>query len=100
MKATLKAKGIKDQILSFDAKSITPDIRDNVTKILEANANSFEDKVISKVSKAAAPLAAWAKANVQYSTVLESIAPLTNSLEKTKKSLESSEKKLGVRFTV
>jgi dynein heavy chain 2 len=96
MKATLKAKGIKEQILSFDARSITPEIRENTQKILDANANSFEEKVIIKVSKATAPLAAWVKANVQYSTVLESIAPLTSSLEKTKKSLESSEKKLKV----
>ena len=96
MKATLKAKGIKDSILGFDAKNITPDIRERVGKVLEDNANSFEEKVIMKVSKATAPLAAWVKANVQYSAVLESIAPLTNSLEKTKKSLESSEKKLNV----
>jgi dynein heavy chain 2 len=100
MKAILKAKGIKDQIVNFDAKSITPEIREAANKIIEANANSFEEKVIFKVSKAAAPLAAWAKANVQYSSVLESISPLTTTLEKTKKSLESSEKKLKVSIKI
>lgn len=33
-------------------------------------------------SVAAAPLAAWVKANLSYSSVLESVAPLERELEK------------------
>ncbi len=61
---------------------------------MQENATSFDEKVISKSSKAAAPFAPWVKANLEYSAVLNSIAPLTASAEKLKKSLESSEKKL------
>ena len=41
---------------------------------------SFEASVISGVSRACAPLAAWVKANVKYSEALLKIEPLTNEL--------------------
>ncbi|PRP81711.1 hypothetical protein PROFUN_10811 [Planoprotostelium fungivorum] len=94
MKAFLGKSGVKDNILAFDARAITTEIRQQVEAILKANANSYEDAVIAKSSKAAAPLAAWVKANVQYSSVLESIGPLEKSLAKLVKNLQTSQKKV------
>ena len=55
-------------------------IRDSVTDILREKGNSFEHAVIYRVSVAAAPLAAWVKANLEYSSVLHKIAPLEQAL--------------------
>ena len=45
----LAKRGVKDEICSFDARKITPDIRASVEELLEKNANSFDPKVIRKV---------------------------------------------------
>jgi len=76
MKRFLGNKSVKDELINFDSRKITPEIRDSVTDILQAKSNSFEHAVIYRVSVAAAPLAAWVKANLEYSTVLHKIAPL------------------------
>ena len=41
----LAKRGVKDEICSFDARKITPDIRASVEELLEKNPNSFDDKV-------------------------------------------------------
>lgn len=38
---------MKDEICSFDARKITPEIRASVEELLEKNANSFDPKVSS-----------------------------------------------------
>ena len=52
-----------------------PSARAAVQKLMEDKAASFEHKNILRASVAAAPLAAWAKANLKYSSVLEDGAP-------------------------
>lgn len=94
MKAFLGQRGVKEQILGFDAHKIAPETRQNVENLLRKESNSFEEATIAKASKAAAPLAAWVKANVQYATVLESIAPMESDLAKLKTKLESFQKKV------
>lgn len=49
----LAKRGVKDEICSFDARKITPDIRASVEELLEKNANSFDPKVIWKFHKSA-----------------------------------------------
>ena len=61
--------------------AVTPQIRNRVQKIISQYPQSFEQAEIKRVSIAAAPLAAWAKANVKYSEVLLKIEPLTSELE-------------------
>jgi dynein heavy chain 2, cytosolic len=51
-----------------------------VEKLLTLRGNSFESDVIARVSRAAAPLAAWVRANMRFSEVLIKIAPLENQL--------------------
>lgn len=61
---------------SFDARKINPDSRRAVEQLLTKRGESFDPKVAKRASIAAAPLAAWVKANVSYAAVLERIAPL------------------------
>lgn len=46
----LAKRGVKDEICSFDARKITPDIRASVEELLEKNANSFDPKVRENIS--------------------------------------------------
>ena len=81
MKRFLSTRGVKDEIIGFDAKrSLQPDARRAVAKLIFAKAASFEDTVITRASVAAAPLAAWVRANLKYATVLEDVAPLDVAL--------------------
>lgn len=41
----LAKRGVKDEICSFDARKITPEIRASVQELLDKNANSFDAKV-------------------------------------------------------
>ena len=78
MKRFLGSRGVKDEIINFDAGFTSS--RAAVQKLMEDKAASFEHKNILRASVAAAPLAAWAKANLKYSSVLEKIAPLEEDL--------------------
>ena len=80
MRQFLGQRSIKDNIVNFDARQITPQIRASVQELLDARGSSFEHAVIYRVSVAAAPMAAWVKANLKFSIVLEKIAPLERDL--------------------
>ncbi len=67
MKKFLGGRGVKESIINFDARRITPAIHKSVSKLVTEKAHSFEDAVIYRVSVAAAPMAAWVKANLRYS---------------------------------
>ena len=86
---------IKQAILNFDASSITHDVRNSVSRFLDAKANSFKPEVIGRASLAASPMAAWVKANVEYSLVLERIQPLTNELAGYEANLQKGKDKLS-----
>eukprot|EP00117_Sycon_ciliatum_P036543 scpid1236/ scgid27488/ Cytoplasmic dynein 2 heavy chain 1; Dynein heavy chain isotype 1B len=94
MKSFLGKRGIRDEIAQFDARSISPEIRDNVSEILSRSAKSFETKTAMRASQAAGPLAAWVKANVQYSIVLEKIEPLETEQAHLQKNLDKSQRRL------
>jgi dynein heavy chain 2, cytosolic len=94
MKKFLGSRGVKDDILNFDARRITPELRKNVLKLIKARQSSFETDNIRRVSQAAAPMAAWVLANIRYSTVLEKIQPLERDLEEQVFALEQSQNRL------
>jgi dynein heavy chain 2 len=99
----LAKRGVKEEIQTFDARKINPEIRDGVEKLLSKNGSSFDAKVLKvfvslcivlcellsqnakRASQAAAPLAAWVKANVKFSYVLERIEPLESEQLKLQK---------------
>uniref|UniRef100_A0AAY5F0X4 Cytoplasmic dynein 2 heavy chain 1 n=1 Tax=Electrophorus electricus TaxID=8005 RepID=A0AAY5F0X4_ELEEL len=76
MKSFLAKRGVREDIATFDARNIAHEIRQSVEDLLHRNKASFDPKNAKRASAAAAPLAAWVKANVQYSHVLEKIQPL------------------------
>ena len=94
MKRFLSNTGVIHQILNYDAMSVTPQIRNKVQKIINEYPRSFEATEIQRVSRAAAPLAAWAKANVKYSEVLLKIEPLTSELEGLQQKLSQSQRRV------
>ncbi|CAN0333381.1 unnamed protein product [Ectocarpus sp. 8 AP-2014] len=65
MKKFLGNRGVKEDILNFDARRIDPQLRAKVTKLLTQKSASFEHANIYRVSVAAAPLATWVKANIK-----------------------------------
>ena len=94
MRSFLARRGVKEEIQSFDARKISPEIRESVQELLTRNKKSFEPAAAKRASAAAAPLAAWVRANVRYSFVLEKIEPLETEQTALKHSLEKSEEKL------
>eukprot|EP00392_Amoebophrya_sp_AT5.2_P002499 g2504.t1 len=87
MKKFLTGAGMIQKILNFNVRSITPEIRRDVEKLVNEKANSYDPQVIYRVSVAAAPLAKWVVASVKYSSVLERISPMENKLAKATENL-------------
>lgn len=85
MKTFLAKRGVKEEIRSFDASRITTENRIAVEKLMSNKSESFNDKVAKRASLAAAPLAGWVKANVQYSHVADKIRPLEREQHKLQK---------------
>jgi dynein heavy chain 2 len=94
MKSFLAKRGVKDEIINFDARKITGELRDSVNELLERNKKSFDEKIAKRASIAAAPLAAWVKANVKFSEVLEKIEPLETEQADLKRGMQRSQAKL------
>lgn len=102
MKKFLGQRGVKDQVLQYDARSMTTSVRAEVEKIVNEKSSSFEPANIQRTSRAAAPLASWVKANIQYSRQLEKVAPLEekrnraeNELTESRNKLEESEREIA-----
>ena len=95
MKRFLSNRGVKEDILNFDVKRISTELRDKVGKQVKKKSQSFDAANIQRVSVAAAPLAAWVKANIRYSIVLEKILPLENELAEEVAKLHQSQKELN-----
>lgn len=94
MKKFLGNRAVKDDILNYDSRRITPEIFKAVTKLVKSKTSSFDHETIYRVSVAAAPLATWVKANLKYSMVLNKIEPLEADLAEAKRSLEASQQRL------
>ncbi|KAL7707900.1 dynein heavy chain cytosolic putative [Lotmaria passim] len=75
------AGDIKSQILNFDIDNVNPDTRGQVEKFIASNSDAFKRETIARASKAAAPMAEWLKAVVEYSKVLETVAPMRAELK-------------------
>ena len=71
---------VQNEIIEYDAHRITPEMRTAVNRLLAQKGASFEQATIFRVSQAAAPLAAWVIANLQYADVLQKVAPLEKEL--------------------
>ena len=94
MKKFLSNRGVKEDILNYDASRMSDETRKNVAKLMKKKPTSFEDAVIARASAAAAPMAAWVKANIKYSIVVEKIEPLQTELELETVKLNESQARL------
>lgn len=61
---------------NWDARRSTSTSLEAVAKLIKERPDSFEEKTAKRASVAAAPLAAWVLANLQYGQILEQVAPL------------------------
>ncbi|GAA6083553.1 cytoplasmic dynein 2 heavy chain 1 isoform X3, partial [Tachysurus ichikawai] len=91
----LAKRGVREDIVTFDARNITHEIRESVEELLHRNRASFDPKNAKRASAAAAPLAAWVKANVQYSHVLEKIQPLETEQAGLMENLRKTESRMS-----
>ncbi|OON23868.1 ATPase family protein, partial [Opisthorchis viverrini] len=94
MRGFLAKRGVQEEILTFDARKISAELRTSVEKLLAKNQDSFDPKIAKRASVAAAPLATWVRANVKYATVLERIAPLEAEQAQLQGSLSQAESSL------
>lgn len=62
---------------------------------MKEKAESFEAAVIKRASVAAAPLAEWVKANIEFSKVVEKLSPLENDLKSLTGSLDTSRQRIS-----
>ncbi|KAL7746090.1 hypothetical protein RI367_008587 [Sorochytrium milnesiophthora] len=95
MKAFLGKRGFKEEVMSFDARNIAPETRGKVEALMRQKPDSFEEASVKRSSVAAAPLATWVRANVQFSTVFERVKPLEKNLAKITQTLEASRTRLA-----
>uniref|UniRef100_A0A158PNV8 Cytoplasmic dynein 2 heavy chain 1 (inferred by orthology to a C. elegans protein) n=1 Tax=Anisakis simplex TaxID=6269 RepID=A0A158PNV8_ANISI len=95
MRKFLAKSGVKEEIINFDARRITPEVSRKVTTLMTTKQSSFDPKNAKRASAAAAPLAAWVRANVQYSSILEKIAPLEQEKDELVRNLGKAEKQMA-----
>ncbi|OMJ92391.1 hypothetical protein SteCoe_4833 [Stentor coeruleus] len=93
-KEFLKGRSVIASIMNFDPRNITPEIREDVEKLVRKNASSFEDAVIQRASVAAASLATWVKNLLKCSVIFQKVKPLEDDLYKATKNLEASQKRV------
>lgn len=96
MRKFLGERGVKEKILGFNVESVTPSIRSSVSKLLQQKAYSFKPEVIQRASLAAAPMAEWVTAMIQYSNILERIDPLTRQVKQLEQNQREGEEKLSI----
>uniref|UniRef100_A0A6P6XQE3 Dynein heavy chain, cytoplasmic n=1 Tax=Dermatophagoides pteronyssinus TaxID=6956 RepID=A0A6P6XQE3_DERPT len=94
MKTFLSKRGVKEDIMNFDCHKITPEIRQKVEQLLKKRSESFQLTTAKRASAAAAPLAEWVKANVEYSSVLHKIEPLERELKKLETNLHRAQSRI------
>ena len=95
MKNFLAKRGVKEEIMNFDARKVNPKNREIVEALLEEKRNSFDPKVANKASTVAAPLASWVLANVKFSYVLDKVKPLEQEQGRLQRSLKMAEDQIG-----
>lgn len=94
MKEFLKGRSVISNVVNYNPRLITPEVRSDVLSLVNKKASSFEPAVIQRASAAAAPMAAWVKALLQYSVILEKIRPLEDDLERATRLMETSQKRM------
>lgn len=94
MKSFLSQRGVKEEIINFDARKITPEMSAKVQELLKKKPGSFDEKIAKRASAAAAPLATWVRANLSFAVVLQKIKPLEDEQNRLQKGLRDAESRI------
>eukprot|EP00050_Salpingoeca_kvevrii_P020215 m.95860 g.95860 ORF g.95860 m.95860 type:complete len:4292 (+) comp8765_c0_seq1:164-13039(+) len=94
MRSFLAKRDVINDICSFNAGNISEETRDMVNRNIQEHAKSFEPANAKRASKAAAPLAEWVQANLEYSRVFVTVAPLQEENDRLQRDLDVSQSKL------
>ncbi|ESS68739.1 dynein heavy chain [Trypanosoma cruzi Dm28c] len=87
------AGDIKSDILNFDLDNVNETARWKLERFIQSHENSFRREVIGRASKAAAPMAEWLRAVVEYGKVLQTVAPMREELKGYEANLKSGNEK-------
>lgn len=90
----LGQRSIIEEILDFDAGSVSKETRIDVEKYIKSHEKSFEKQTIYHVSQAAGPLAEYVKAVVKLAETMNKIAPLQQELNAVEFKLKDSRERL------
>ncbi|EFN76217.1 Cytoplasmic dynein 2 heavy chain 1 [Harpegnathos saltator] len=93
LEGVLRLMGIKDT--NWDARRSTSTSLEAVAKLVKERPDSFEEKTAKRASVAAAPLAAWVLANLQYGQIVQQVAPLEREQRQLAERLAAAEAQLG-----
>jgi dynein heavy chain 2 len=88
MRSFLGNRKVKEQILLFDAESLSTLALSKVEALVKDKPECFDSSSIKRISVACAPLAMWVTANIRYAKVLEQVKPLQAELSKTEDEVE------------
>lgn len=91
MKSFLSRRGIREEIMNFDARKISPLNREKVEQLMKSKANSFTEMQAKRASIAAQPLAEWVKANLAFAKILHKIKPLEDEQNRLEAGLRSAQ---------
>lgn len=69
-----------------------------VGALVRQKPNSFDAKSARRASVAAAPLATWVTANLQYAAIVQKIAPLEQEKQTLRANLERAEREVSFLF--
>lgn len=94
MKSFLSRRGIKEEIMNFDARRITPNNREKVEILLRNKMSSFEEIQAKRASIAAVPLANWVKANLAFAKIIHKIRPLEEEQNRLEAGLKSAQNRM------
>lgn len=88
MRAFLSQQGVLRSIAAFDIRAASRASMVQVERLVKEKPECFERERIERVSRAAAPLAQWVKANMSYAAVFVTVEPLVRAAASAGKSLD------------
>ncbi|KRX18927.1 Cytoplasmic dynein 2 heavy chain 1 [Trichinella nelsoni] len=94
MRNFLSKSGVKEEIINFDARKVSPQTVERVKELVARKSASFDPKTAKRASIAAAPLASWVTANLKYAEILAKIKPLEQQKYKLQKNLTRVERQM------
>jgi len=81
IQAELKKDGFVSTVLNFNKDKIKPACKNYINKHYLADESTYDIEKFYRASKAAGPLAEWAKSIIQYAEIFEKVGPLQQEVK-------------------